>query len=1230
VAKDLTKLRHKSPFRQIRRHYLLGLLFLIVVILCYLNYQPGTFLIGWDNLQSDLNLNLNLHRAIFSVWQEYQSLGLLAGMAHAADLPRILFLGALRSLGVGGPNLRYLWTFLMLFIGPVGTYVFIYRIFLRRHFDHQTNHFASFLGGLFYLLNLSTLQQFFTPFETFIAFYGFLPWLIYALVSYLEHPKTTNLLLLFLVSFLATPAFVTETLFVVYGLCLIVFFIKHLRHIFLSSLVIFIANAFWLLPNIFFVLTNGSVGLSAKMNLVATPETYYRNLEFGNLSNLTLLKGFWFNFLDLSGGGKFDYLMTPWRSHLANPTIYIIGYLSFALVLTGIVYSLKKKIPYAKSILGIFVICYFFLLGGGLLINGNIPLIGELFRSPFTKFSIPLSLTYSVFFSVGCIFLLDLFSFLHSRLTYILTLFTVSVALIIFMTPAFTGNLVSPSMRVKIPNEYFQLFDFFDKQDPATRVANFPQYTFWGWNYYDWGYRGSGFLWYGIKQPILDRAFDVWDRGGEKYYEEMSTALYSQNQKEFEALIDKYAINWILVDKNVIAPGPDLDLGLSKLQKFIDNSSKFTLAKNIDDKILVYQTNVNQSVKNFLSISDKSQISNLKSQIFDPSLRSTPLTLDPESIQIDSHFRGNDNQILTIPNYLSVEKLVGASISYKKTTKGLTLKFESILPSLKIGDKNINLSAPATYLDFPLTTAQSGFILAVNDQFFEVQLPEELAYQSTYYPVTTTYLPTQTKLRVSLYANSPFYTLDLTSAFTAATPSQCFTDKPNRKIEKITSPASQRGEQNTISLFGTDLVGCLSAPIPQPTDLNLLVLLNLTYNSPTNTPANASISTLGLSSLNSPQPLIAKKDPTFARFYAKPVFQPLMANLILEANETKSTQEINYQNISVNYLPLLAESDIFLTGNPIQKINIEKNDQISIAIPLIDSSLTVNSNPAHNLLSPEPVNCDNFNHDKFDKQTTADGTLYTATNANSCDSLNLRHLPHDTNYAILIDQQALEGLPTTICLENYATRRCDVFERLINGKQVIVQPISNPDESVGYTLHLFNQSFGSRPTKNLTKSITVFPYPLQFLKSISFEATNSPSTRRGEGGTPLSGGGEVASSTHPAEFLYTASISAAEVISLYQTRSSYWKALEVSEADAKLPLWSLILKLPHLYLLNPESRILNLESNDWYNSWSLPAGPHHLVIFYLPQYLEFIGLLLLPLPLIGILFYALIRKHRRL
>ncbi len=1238
----------------------------IISILTFLNYQPNTWLTGWDNLHPEFNFPLNLRNSLFSVWQE-RGTGFLAGMAPAADLPRVILLSLASSIfHLRSEIIRYLWTFSMLFLGPISTYFLLHHIFLKPKFDPQTKKIASFLGALFYLLNLATIQYFYIPFESFSAFFAFFPLIILATTLYFEKASIKHYLLLLTVLLISSPAFFVQTLFVVLSLCLLPIILSHLHHgkkkIFVLFITLLTTQSYWLIPQIFFVTTHAGEISQSHANLLSSGETLFRNLQFSNLKDLALLKGFWFNILDPAGNNKFDYLFLVWRNHLANPTIAIIGYFAFALVLTGIIYSLKKKLPFTKAFLTVFIICNFFLLGGVQIIGAGIPILGELFRSPFTKFSIPLVFTYSLFFSVGVIFLFDIFSFLHHRLTYLLTLFTVSLALIIFMTPAFTGNLISPQMRVKIPGEYFELFDFFKKEDPATRIANFPQYVLWGWNYYSWGYRGAGFLWYGIKQPILDRGFDVWDRGGEKYYEEMSTALYSENQKEFEGLIDKYAINWILIDKNVISPSPDVDLGLTKLQKFLDNSDKFTLAKNIDDKILVYRTDVDENVKNFLSITSPRpspyQGEGVEGEVHpfaSPSLRPFKSIIDDKSITVSAIAGG---EVLTIPNYLAAENLVPVSISYKKTFKGLTLKFESLLPTITIGDKQIKLTAPATYLDFPLTTTQSGFVLAVNDQFFEVQLPEELAFQATYYPVTTTYLPTQTKLRVSLYTNSPFYTLDLTSAFAAATPSQCFTNKPNRKIEKIV-------ENKTISLFGTDLVGCLSAPIPQPTDLNLLILLNLTYSSPTNTPANASISTLGLSSLNSPQPLIAKKEPTFARFYAKPIFQPLMANLILEANETKSTQEIDYQNISVDYFPLLAESDITLTGNPIQKIPLDNARQItrsklreadyidlSISLPIIDTPLTVNSNTTHNLLSPEAINCDNFNHDKFDKRTTPEGTLYTATNANSCDSLNLRHLPHDTNYVILIDQQTIEGLPTTICLENYATRRCDIFERLINGKQTIIQPISNLHENDGYTLHLFNQSFGSRPTKNLTRSITVAPYPLKFLKGISLENTDFPSTQRGEGGAATAGGEVI--STHPAEFLYTISINNSpgalpnEMISLYQTRSPYWKALEVSEADTKLPLWVLIAKLPFLYFkhyvipakagiyLN-RSPIESEMTDSWFNSWSLPAlakgqsasggGPHHLVIFYLPQYLEFLGLLLLPLPLLGIFIYFIFSKH---
>ncbi|MEJ2276721.1 MAG: hypothetical protein P8Y70_03075, partial [Candidatus Lokiarchaeota archaeon] len=68
-------------------------------------------------------------------------------------------------------------------------------------------------------------------------------------------------------------------------------------------------------------------------------------------------------------------------------------------------------------------------------------------------------------------------------------------------------------------NKNFELYEFFGKAPKQARVAFFPVQTFWGWNFYSWNYRGSGFLWYGIEQPILDRAFDVWSKHNEDYYQ---------------------------------------------------------------------------------------------------------------------------------------------------------------------------------------------------------------------------------------------------------------------------------------------------------------------------------------------------------------------------------------------------------------------------------------------------------------------------------------------------------------------------------------------------------------------------------------------------------------------------------------------------------------------------------------------------------------------------------------
>jgi hypothetical protein len=1226
VAKNITKAKHRFPLKQIRylgrllvRIWPVIALLFVTGLLIFLNYEPGTYLTGWDNLHPEFDIAENLRRALYSVWAQYRGPGLLTGMAEAADLPRALLVALLLAAKVSPDFIRYITTFLPLVLGPLGVYLLFYHHLFRGKLDSRTIQFASFLGALYYLLNLNTLQTFFVPFETFTWFYGALPWLLYFIISYLLKPSKKNLIALFFISFFSAPSFYVETIFVVFFVAVLPFFIeflrqqknkiRHLKTALTSFVTLLLPHLFWLLPIAFFVLTNGHVTEQAKNNLLSSPETYARNLQFANISDTAIMKGYLFNYLDLGQDGKYTYLLSVWRSHLNIPLVNILGYLSFILVLTGLYYSFKKKFAWTKSFVALLGLCLFFLLGGGLLVNNQIPLIGELFRSPFTKFSIPLSLAYSFFFSIGTIFLLDLFSFLHTRLTYYLTLFTVALSLLLFMSPAFSGNLLSPSLRQAIPQEYFDLFTYMRTQDPSARIASFPQFSFWGWESYDWGYRGSGFLWYGLRQPLLDRAFDPWDKNSENYYQEMSTALYSGSQSNFEAVLDKYSVNWLLVDEHVTLAENATDSGLVTLKKFLTDSSKFTLDKTFGDQISLYKVNLTPTPQNFLTVQAPVSVTNPFTSL---SLRpNTDWTQKGDYLSIAQTASAKAGDTLKIPSLSASETLLPVKVEYRKQNGSLDLRLTPIIPTIFLDDNQVDLqSAPVTVsVSRPQGT---GFILELNRNYFELQLPAELDSFSDFYPLTTVYLPTQKSFSVSLYSSSETNLYELTDSLAQATPTQCYTIKPNHKVEKLST-------QTGVSLIGTDVVGCLSASLPYIPQGNLISLA-FTYSSPTLTTANVNISGKDLTAINLPQALETQEKSTRARIFTPSNGSFQQVNLILEAGETKTAKEIDYDNIEVSVLPQIYSASLSLPTISEKGITL-KNDlkRIQISLPQTDTQYDLTETPDSNSLFPENQNCDQFNTGSTVKQVTPAGFLYQSQNANECDTLSLRHLPHSLNYLLSFDYQFQKGLPASICLENHTSRRCDVQERLVqtNQTQSVIQPIANPQESAGYTLHLYNQSFGTRVTSNLFKSISIRPIPLHFLQTITL---SSPQ---------VTASASLNSSTHPYPFLYTASVTStgSAVLNLYQTQKPSWKALQVSSKDLRLPAWLIMKVTPLVAPYLP--KLAHADSDLWHNAWALPEGNTSLVIVYLPQYLEFLGFGLMALiPLISLLVYLLRQRYQ--
>lgn len=1215
----LLGLKLKQSTRKIRKYLSLSWpifgLTILVGFLFVANYQAGTSLLGWDNLTPEFDPKQDFFRSLFSVWAQYRGTGLVSGQAQAAEILHSLAAWAFTSLNFDSTLFRYLWHFVSLYIGSIGAFALILHL-ISPKFDPQTSRSAAFLGSVYYLLNLASIQNFYTPFESFSVFYASLPWLLLALIRFLYQPNLKHYFFLFVINFLATPAFFIQTLFLVYFFCLIPILIsfwfqkqslsKRLTPTLISGFSILLINLFWLLPVIFFVLTKTQDVLGARINLISSSETYQRNLEYANLENLFGLKGYMFSFLDLSSNNKYDYLLSNWRNHLNQPLIKFIQLFFTFLTITGLLYSFRKKLPASYTMTSIALISAFFLLGGGLFINSSFPVLAELFRSPWTKFSLPLSLVFSFYFSVGIIFVLDLFSNLHQRFTYHLTQFSVLIIVLIYASPAFIGQFISPSMRVNIPSNYQETYNFFQQQDPSTRIANFPQYTFWGWHYFNWGYRGSGFAWYGLKQPILDRAFDVWEKTNQDYYQELESALYSLNGQDFANVLQKYSVDWILVDHQEISPAPNVDIGLDKLFTIVKDNPDFDLEfESSDSQIEVYRFKPTQNVKNFLSTTD--QLDTQLSPFALPSLRpQTNFVFDQNSLSLAANIPAGK---IILPSLSDSEELLPYTVSYRKTPKGIDLLFSPQTPLIYINDKVVNLDRTPLQVNFEINNPSGSLVLGMNDYFLELQLPDEVTYQNEFSKFTTIYLPTNKAFPLELYSGSPVLTKDITTALQNATPQDCYVHKPNRKIEKVS-------ERDQVTLITTDNVACLSAAIPPATSADQIISLEFVYSSDTNIPGNANITNAQLDSQTIPQPLKPSNTPTYTKLYSRPLFENMYANLLLEANELKSSQTITYKQIKVKYYDRLANS--IPTLPPIRTNTLESTSSaiLTVSLPTPNSKLLTIQNASNNLLGEEVRNCDNFNDGKVSQTIDLQGLTLESTNAIACKQLNLRHLPHNLNYVIVADHRYIEGLSSTICFENHATRRCDVFERLLktDKPQLLINPIRNPSEHAGYTLHLFNQSVGSQSTKNLFQSLAIIPVPLTWLEKISVNQATPPATKSVE-------------STHPAEFIYTVHFSdpKEQILNLYQTKSLHWLALEVDDNFHKLPLASQILDLPLQVYRNSSKLIFNTDHSNWHNAFKLSNQNQNLVIFYWPQYLQFLGFILLPIPLILMLLISLFK-----
>jgi len=1079
----------------------------------------NTYLIGWDNLMPEFNLGMNIQRSIFAVWQEYQGLGLLGGMGHASDLIHQLSL-LLMSFVIPTQLLRYAWTFLMLFTGSAGAYFLIKKLILKdNELSEIKKQSISLLGALFYLLNLSTIQSFYAPFEAFIAHFAALPWLLLTSLLFFIKPNFKNGLFLIIVLMLATPQAYIPTLFLVYmiSLLLLTFSLAILKPSFfvLKSFlkmiaIILVINAFWLLPFLYFTLTNSQVALTAKINQMSTETVFLQNKAYGDIFNVMLLKGFWFNNVDPNLKAVFTYMLSPWRNYLNNIPVTLLGYFLFGVVLAGITATVRK----GKNILIAFFVLFVFSFT---MLTTNtppfswidtffrqIPLFNEAFRFPFTKFSILTSLTYAIFFTLGIakITSLPIIKRVHFGLLILVSV----LLLLIFIFPVFNGKLFYEKEKINLPKEYSQVFDFFNKQDPNTRITDLPQPTFWGWEFYNWGYDGSGFLWYGIKQPILDRAFDVWSKTDENYYWELSNAIYSKNPLLFINVLNKYQVNWLLMDNNLIYPSSPLALATENINTLINQNPSIQKVARFGN-IAIYKVNLKDNPKDF---------------VFSSNLRDT-----------NSYTWGdNDKAYADLGNYASQEN------------DGVFYPFRSLF-----SNKNQN------NLEYKIVNEKDDILLTN-------PLPE---YDSN----------------VNLNLNSFIQNEKIIAA-------DFVTEKDNKNVALS---AILKAPEISILNSSTRTV-IYSNPIKIP-----LISVPLNYKGTVNVNVNG-IKTYKFN-VNSPSDL----GTTFL--------------LITQDNI------LVFNGPSVNSKILTIKSNDFVSLlNPlnIPLSSVKKGSVIEIKIPKINDNYE-NFEQSMNADLPKTVkNCDNFNNKGYTaKLTQLDNKNVLKLEsrfATACIQFYAANLIHNQSYALFVENSNQNGRPLHFWFYNENEYYSPIETYLDSGANPkMASFILVPQEEFGraYSLHFDNISITDDSTINFLGNIYIYPIPYNFLTSLAFS-----SGLQSENFERLNY--QSISHSNESEYLIKGARNSQKAsFILSQSFDSGWKAYQVNKIN-----W-LSEVFPFLFGKEIKQHIL---INNWENGWIVAGNKQQsdIIIVYLPQYLEYLGFIILIVPVLFVLLRILASK----
>lgn len=553
----------------------------IGVFLALKNIDPYTYYSGWDNVHPEFDLGRYARQVFFGAWLEHQSLGAPAAQGHLSEVARLPILWVLTH--VFPANLvRYVFIFAMFIVGGVGMYLYLLKVWLKRPPEFIRPWLAS-LGGIFYLLHILTLQQFYISFEMFTIQFAFLPFLLLSLHQLVLRPNFKTVLLFFMVQFLIAPSAHTPTIFYLAALFSVAYvgllawsqqnFLTGLKMALLVGGFTFAANAHWLLPNLYYSIHDSRYVQESRDNVLFAPESVWSIREAGTLANLTSGMHYLFTWKDYNFETKtYDFIFNEWLPHLSIPAVgWLLKLLGSLTLLGGLVLIFDAKQGAKRwAVLGCYAFCLIFIwidLFPTSVVFDQLYQVGsfrEAFRNPFTKLSVIYSFV-SILLFVESIALVS--SWLWQRQRNIIfwrgaalsLIFGLMLAIGCTAWPSFTGHFISEKLKVIYPSQYWEMFAYLKTRNRNLRILQLPQQSHAGWEMYDWqflrkgnGYQGMGFYFFGFPQAYLNRDSDRWIETSDFFYFELKAALDARSSERLLEVVKKYHVDLIIIDQTKV------------------------------------------------------------------------------------------------------------------------------------------------------------------------------------------------------------------------------------------------------------------------------------------------------------------------------------------------------------------------------------------------------------------------------------------------------------------------------------------------------------------------------------------------------------------------------------------------------------------------------------------------------------------------------------------------------